>query len=141
MLNLRIASRPLSSRALLSTRSVGANLHRSRLINSCRSTRTLQTTSFRRFPSSAPVAPTPKKAPSPTTLFYRQLVPSMLHCIALGSIVYYALELLHNTLDGELIVEELSLQVEMLEGELNLLKKGVEGSTTQSSEVKKGWFW
>lgn len=48
----------------------------------------------------------------------------MLHCLALGSIVYYALELLHSTLDNELVIEELRREVEKLEGRLEELRWG-----------------
>lgn len=103
--------------------------------------RALHVTSLRRNippPSeSAPAAAKPKKAPSTTTLFYRQLVPSMLHCIALGSIVYYALELVHNTLDNEFIIEELRGEVLELEGRL----EGMIETSEMVQKKKRGWFW
>ena len=61
----------------------------------------------------------------------------MLHCIALGSIVYYALELVHNTLDNEFIIEELRGEVLELEGRLEGAVKGSEGT----EKKKRGWFW
>ena len=61
----------------------------------------------------------------------------MLHCIALGSIVYYALELLHNTLDNEFIIEELQAEVAVLEGRL---EQAIQGSEKRV-EKKRGWFW
>lgn len=39
----------------------------------------------------------------------------MLHCLALGSIVYYGLEVTHHYLDSELIIEELQARVRELE--------------------------
>lgn len=90
--------------------------------------------------TSSPTSPppsTPKKKSSPTALFYRNLLPSMLHCLALGSIIYYALELLHNFLDAELIKEELDLKIEGLERELEIVRAGV----NEQAQKKKGWFW
>jgi hypothetical protein len=65
----------------------------------------------------------------------------MLHCLALGSIVYYALELLHHTLDRELVVEELETKVRGLEGELEVLRSGSDG-LVQGESGKSWWrFW
>lgn len=61
----------------------------------------------------------------------------MLHCIALGSIVYYALELVHNTLDNEFIIEELRGEVLELEGRL----EGMIETSEMVQKKKRGWFW
>ncbi|KAM0752167.1 hypothetical protein T439DRAFT_379273 [Meredithblackwellia eburnea MCA 4105] len=68
-----------------------------------------------------------RQGPSPTAIFYRHLVPSMIQCLAIGSIVYYALELLHNTLDRERIIEELQAKVDGLERELQEKTQGRKG--------------
>ena len=71
----------------------------------------------------------------------------MLHCLALGSIVYYALELLHSTLDNELVIEELRREVEKLEGRLEELRWGRagggegEGKGKGEGEGKAGSWW
>lgn len=68
----------------------------------------------------------------------------MLHCLALGSIVYYALELLHSTLDNELVIEELQQEVEKLEGRLDELRWGkVEGGEAPVPGKGGSWwkFW
>lgn len=69
----------------------------------------------------------------------------MLHCIALGSIVYYALELVHNTLDNEVIIEELRAEVSLLEGRLEGVVKGSEGKEggkgMGTGTGRRGWFW
>ncbi|GAA5906380.1 hypothetical protein JCM5296_003184 [Sporobolomyces johnsonii] len=74
--------------------------------------------------SSSPAAPPPRDQPSPTAIFYRALVPSILHCLALGSIVYYALELTYMWLRREKEAEELGAKVAELERELEEARKG-----------------
>lgn len=63
----------------------------------------------------------------------------MLHCLALGSIIYYSLELLHNYLDSELIKEELEIKIMILESELEGLRKGVEEGGRESGSWWKSW--
>ncbi|GAA5897635.1 uncharacterized protein JCM6883_006762 [Sporobolomyces salmoneus] len=74
--------------------------------------------------------------PSATAVFYRALVPSMLHCLALGSIVYYALELAYMTLKREQQVELLGDKVRKLEGELEDARRGPIGRVTGMIERK-----
>ncbi|SCV69308.1 BQ2448_2328 [Microbotryum intermedium] len=64
---------------------------------------------------------------SATSIFYRKLVPSMLHCLALGSIACYALELLHSHLYGQYIAKELQTRVDGLKSELEQLHRSGHG--------------
>ncbi|KWU45869.1 hypothetical protein RHOSPDRAFT_32342 [Rhodotorula sp. JG-1b] len=82
---------------------------------------------------SAPPPPDSKpKQRSATSEFYRALVPSMLHCLALGSIVYYALELAYIYLAREKEGETLRARVEQLEGELAVARAGgADGTATE----------
>ncbi|GAA6029171.1 hypothetical protein JCM8097_001635 [Rhodosporidiobolus ruineniae] len=82
-------------------------------------------------PSLYPQQPPSKPARSATSEFYRALVPAMLHCLALGSIVYYALELAWMWLKREKEGEELKERVERLEKEL-------EEERTRGGKVGKG---
>lgn len=72
----------------------------------------------------------------------------MLHCLALGSIVYYALELAYIYLAREKEGETLRARVEQLEHELALERAG--GASRDSATASqggqpghKGWwkFW
>jgi hypothetical protein len=72
----------------------------------------------------------------------------MLHCLALGSIVYYALELTYMTLSREQQVELLGERVKLLEGELDLARRGptdegrkvTEGRTDPTEGERKRWW-
>ena len=71
----------------------------------------------------------------------------MLHCLALGSIVYYALELVYMTLKREQQVELLGGRVKELEDELEAARKGplesVETATDGGrieGENRKNWW-
>ncbi|GAA6003969.1 hypothetical protein JCM10207_006491 [Rhodosporidiobolus poonsookiae] len=86
--------------------------------------------------------PQPHEKPqrSATSEFYRALVPSMLHCLALGSIVYYALELVWMYLKREKEREELRKRVEELEGELETLRSGGKGVGKDGAAQGKSWW-
>lgn len=68
----------------------------------------------------------------------------MLHCLALGTIVYYAAELLHNTLDNELVIEELEDKVRALEGRLDAERWGgevqAEAEAAGSGSAGRAWW-
>ncbi|BGP34089.1 hypothetical protein JCM10296v2_005904 [Rhodotorula toruloides] len=89
----------------------------------------------------------PLREPKPrnaTSEFYRDLIPSMLHCLALGSIVYYGLETGYMYLSREKQAEDLGKRVEELERELAVVRAGpaVIGSDGEKSIVKSWWkFW
>ncbi|TKA52094.1 hypothetical protein B0A53_04754 [Rhodotorula sp. CCFEE 5036] len=93
---------------------------------------------------SAPPPPDSKpKQRSATSEFYRALVPSMLHCLALGSIVYYALELGYIYLAREKDGETLRARVEQLEGELEMARAGGADGTAAGLEgerSRKSWW-
>ncbi|ORY88184.1 hypothetical protein BCR35DRAFT_301696 [Leucosporidium creatinivorum] len=98
-------------------------------------------------PPPAPEASSSKSSsgPSATALFYRQLVPSMIACLSIGSIVYYALELTHSILDREVVVRELEEKVATLEGEVERLRVTGGASAAGSAEEKlfdggKSWW-
>ncbi|GAA5868569.1 hypothetical protein JCM1840_005492 [Sporobolomyces johnsonii] len=93
--------------------------------------------------SSSPAAPPPRDQPSPTAIFYRALVPSILHCLALGSIVYYALELTYMWLRREKEAEELGAKVAELERELEEARKGrgPSGGSEREGATAKGRSW
>lgn len=68
----------------------------------------------------------------------------MLHCLALGSIVYYALETGYMYLSREKQAEDLGKKVEELERELAVARAGpvVVGSDGLKSSGKSWWkFW
>lgn len=66
----------------------------------------------------------------------------MLHCLALGSIVYYALELVYMTLKREQQVEVLGNRVKLLEQELDNARTGSgEAAPTTSGETGKRRWW
>ncbi|SCZ97522.1 BZ3500_MvSof-1268-A1-R1_Chr4-3g07228 [Microbotryum saponariae] len=68
---------------------------------------------------------------SATSVFYRKLAPSMLHCLALGSIVCYGLELLHSHLHGQYLAKELQARVDELKIDIEqVLSSHVEMSST-----------
>lgn len=89
----------------------------------------------------------PLREPKPrnaTSEFYRNLIPSMLHCLALGSIVYYALEVGYMYLSREKQAEDLGKRVEELERELAVARAGpaLTGSDGGKSSGKSWWkFW
>ncbi|GAA6018392.1 hypothetical protein JCM11491_005957 [Sporobolomyces phaffii] len=101
-------------------------------------------------PSHRLVSTSPASAssgPSATAVFYRALVPSMLHCLALGSIVYYALELAYMTLEREQQVDTLGTRVRLLERELdharttsNRRRGGLDGdpSHDEAAQARRG---
>ncbi|KAL8277424.1 hypothetical protein RQP46_010146 [Phenoliferia psychrophenolica] len=91
-------------------------------------------------PSSSPPPPAPRER-SVTGQFYRQLVPSMLHCLALGSIVYYALELLWSHLESEVVIGELQGQVKELEERLDAVRWGGEVEEEASRVGSSGRSW
>ncbi|GAA5823200.1 hypothetical protein JCM11251_007521 [Rhodosporidiobolus azoricus] len=79
---------------------------------------------------------------SATSEFYRALVPAMLHCLALGSIVYYALELGWMWLKREKEGGELRDEVERLERELERVRRtgaGVEKGEEGEKEERSWW--
>ncbi|GAA5864890.1 hypothetical protein JCM5353_003324 [Sporobolomyces roseus] len=97
---------------------------------------------------SSSTASTPlRDGPSVTAVFYKALLPSMLHCLALGSIVYYALELAYMTLSREKQVEELGDKVRRLEEALEIARQEpVEGvlrsvKRTEGDGGGKGKSW
>ncbi|GAA5991747.1 hypothetical protein JCM10908_001120 [Rhodotorula pacifica] len=100
------------------------------------------------IPQAPPPPPDSKPQPkqrSATSEFYRALVPSMLHCLALGSIVYYALELAYIYLAREKEGESLRARVEQLEGELALERAGgTKGEGTGGAAAdgagRKSWW-
>lgn len=63
----------------------------------------------------------------------------MLHCLALGSIVYYALELLHSHLESELVIEELTGEVHALEKRLDEVRWGADETAEGKSAGARGW--
>ena len=70
----------------------------------------------------------------------------MLHCLALGSIVYYALELLWSSLESELVIGELQGQVTELEERLDAVRWGAEVEDEARRVERKSWsswlkFW
>ncbi|KAK4057360.1 hypothetical protein OIO90_001428 [Microbotryomycetes sp. JL221] len=83
--------------------------------------------------------------PSGATLFYRQMVPSMIAVLAISSTVYYGLELLHSVLDRQLYVQEMSKKVNELEMKLDQLKKATDTTTTaqmgKQAEKRPWWKW
>ncbi|BGP26460.1 hypothetical protein JCM10295v2_005413 [Rhodotorula toruloides] len=84
------------------------------------------------------------KPPNATSEFYRNLIPSMLHCLALGSIVYYALEFGYMYLSREKQAEDMGKRVEQLERELAVARAGpaVAGSDRVQSSGQSWWkFW
>ncbi|GAA5927394.1 hypothetical protein JCM1841_000459 [Sporobolomyces salmonicolor] len=93
--------------------------------------------------SSSAAAPRPRPQPSPTAVFYRALVPSILHCLALGSIVYYALELSYMWLRREKDAEDLGARVAELERELEEARKGRETGGVSAGErtARRGSWW
>ncbi|GAA5869180.1 hypothetical protein JCM3774_003973 [Rhodotorula dairenensis] len=95
-------------------------------------------------PNPPPPGSTEPKQRSATSEFYRALVPSMLHCLALGSIVYYALELGYLYLAREKEGETLSARVDQLEAELALERAGGPGRDPLAPEGEqqghKSWW-
>lgn len=68
----------------------------------------------------------------------------MLHCLALGSIVYYALEVGYMYLSREKQAEDLGKRVDELERELAVARAGpaVAGSEGSKTSEKTWWkFW
>lgn len=63
----------------------------------------------------------------------------MLHCLALGSIVYYSLELLHHTLESEVVQAELEAKVQGLERQVVELQRGGGGAVSGSEGKTGGW--
>ncbi|GAA5972300.1 hypothetical protein JCM3765_007661 [Sporobolomyces pararoseus] len=136
-------------RTLLSSRS-SLLLHRNvQLATRPSSFRNLLSTSLARrsISSSSPEASssTTSTGPSATAVFYRALVPSMLHCLALGSIVYYALELVYMTLKREQQVELLGGRVKELENELEAARRGPTEAIKTAADgriegEKKSWW-
>jgi len=98
--------------------------------------------------SSSTASPPPQNGPSATAIFYRALLPSMLHCLAIGSIVYYALELVYMTLSREKQVEVLGDKVRRLEEALEIARvEPVEGVSRSTKGIEgdgkgrgKSWF-
>jgi hypothetical protein len=65
----------------------------------------------------------------------------MLHCLALGSIVYYALELTWMWLKREKEGEELKKRVEELERELQVERtRGTKKGRTAATEGEGSWW-
>ncbi|GAA5876913.1 hypothetical protein JCM8547_006309 [Rhodosporidiobolus lusitaniae] len=83
--------------------------------------------------------PEPPKQRSASAEFYRQIVPSMLHILALSSIVYYALELSWMWLKRDKEGVELREKVEKLEKELEDERK--RGTTGGKAAGGKGGNW
>ncbi|BGP18596.1 hypothetical protein JCM10213_004229 [Rhodosporidiobolus nylandii] len=75
--------------------------------------------------------------------FYRALVPAMLHCLALGSIVYYAMELAWMWLSREKEGVKLKERVEELEAELEVARRSTapEVAAPQGEDRKEGRWW
>lgn len=94
------------------------------------------------MPGSPPPDPSPPKerSTSATAQFYRDLVPAMLHCLALGSIVYYALELTWMTLAREKQGEELRARVEQLEGQLAEARAGKVDAQEVGQAARRSWW-
>ncbi|BGP42241.1 hypothetical protein JCM10449v2_006246 [Rhodotorula kratochvilovae] len=101
------------------------------------------------LPGGGPEPPSPspnsrsageERARSASAEFYRAMVPSMLHCLALGSIVYYALELAYMMLAREKEGLDLREKVARLEGELEAARRG-EGSEQEVREGKGRSWW
>lgn len=69
----------------------------------------------------------------------------MISCLAIGSVTYYALELVHSVLERELIVELLTAQVEGLEAQVEQLKQGRSGNSAgaggDSTPTGAGGSW
>ncbi|GAA5891297.1 hypothetical protein JCM8208_002576 [Rhodotorula glutinis] len=96
-------------------------------------------------PLSAPPPPPPgppqqPKARSATSEFYRNLVPAMLHCLALGSIVYYALELAYMVLSREKQGDELRAKVERLEQQLAQARAGKLDVPGATQAAQRSWW-
>jgi len=64
----------------------------------------------------------------------------MLHCLALGSIVYYALELTWMTLAREKQGEELRARVEQLEGQLAEARAGKVDAQEVGQAARRSWW-
>ncbi|GAA5975000.1 hypothetical protein JCM11641_006797 [Rhodosporidiobolus odoratus] len=83
----------------------------------------------------------PQKQRSASAEFYRALVPSMLHCLALGSIVYYAMELGWMWLKREKEGVELSERVKVLEEELEReRRRGAVGTKAEAASSGGSWW-
>ncbi|GAA6056525.1 hypothetical protein JCM3770_006860 [Rhodotorula araucariae] len=95
-------------------------------------------------PTYDPRHPSPDSPPPPprsaSAEFYRAMVPSMLHCLALGSIVYYALELAYMVLAREKEGLDLRDQVARLEGELEVARRGAVGAREEHGAKGKSWW-
>ncbi|GAA5843062.1 hypothetical protein JCM9279_001847 [Rhodotorula babjevae] len=91
-------------------------------------------------PPPPPGPPQPPKARSATSEFYRNLVPAMLHCLALGSIVYYALELAYMVLAREKQGDELRAKVERLEGQLADARAGKVDVQGETRAAQRSWW-
>ncbi|GAA6000583.1 uncharacterized protein JCM10292_000496 [Rhodotorula paludigena] len=86
-----------------------------------------------------PRPPTEEERPSATAEFYRALVPSMLHCLALGSIVYYALELTYMYLLREKQGDDLRAKVAALEDELAAVRAGPHDAQGGAKATRSWW--
>lgn len=68
----------------------------------------------------------------------------MIACLAIGSCVYYALELTHSVLDREVVVRELEEKVMGLEAEVERLRVSGVGSKVGAGEgelLEAGKSW
>jgi hypothetical protein len=67
----------------------------------------------------------------------------MLQCLAFAWITFYSLQLLHNTLENEFIIEDLGTEVKRLEADVENLKNGRSIDTPSVNEQSKSWwkFW
>ncbi|GAA5922086.1 hypothetical protein JCM3775_003486 [Rhodotorula graminis] len=91
-------------------------------------------------PPPPPGPPQQPKARSATSEFYRNLVPAMLHCLALGSIVYYALELTYMVLSREKQGDELRAKVERLEAQLAEARVGKVEAQGGTPAPRRSWW-
>jgi len=64
----------------------------------------------------------------------------MLHCLALGSIVYYALELAYMVLSREKQGDELRAKVERLEGQLAEARAGKVDVPERARAAPRSWW-
>ena len=73
-------------------------------------------------------------------IIYRGFVPAMLHCLALGSITYYGLELYHARLSSRLMQQDLNAEVSRLAHELSAREPGASNEKPTSTPSKR-WWW
>lgn len=64
----------------------------------------------------------------------------MLQCLAFAWITYYSLQLLHNTLENEFIIEDLGVEVRRLEEDVDNLKNGRKLGPQSAGEGSKSWW-